>query len=256
MEIGAQIYSLRAQIKTEAGVIKAFEYLKKIGAETVELAAMPKMSEGTLSALSKRTGVKIISSHSSFSDIRKNIKSLIAEHLACGAEYIGISGIPIKYVRSRRGAQKFVKIMNEAASESVKSGIKMIYHNHSFEFKKKYLNGETLFDTLLNGFSENVKFCLDCYWADNAGANVPSLIEKLGEKLSILHCKDLPEGGTVNGYKMCAPGRGILDYAAYLTAAKKVGCRHALVELDECSDPEEELAYGVDALKKIIAENI
>lgn len=249
MRIGVQIYSLRKDLKDVKGVEKIFSFLKDAHSEVVELACMPKMRDEQLAEISKRNGVDIVSTHSNFNDIVNDIDNVIAQHKAYGAEYIGIGSIPIKYLHTKRGVRKFCKLFNAAQEQAQKHGLNLIYHNHAFEFQR--FRNKKVFDIMLEEFSPNVKICLDCYWAYVGGQDVVSLINRIGSRLAIIHCKDYPKGGESNGYKMCAVGDGILDYLNYLKAAQDVGAKYALIELDESPDPEGEIAKSIKHIKTL-----
>lgn len=253
MKIGVQIYSLRKDLKDSVGVKKTFSFLKSVRSQVVELATMPVMSDEELATISQESSVAIVSSHSSFNDIKNNMESLIASHKSYGAEYIGIGSLPPKYMMTKRGVRKFCKIFNEAQKVAEKHGLNMIYHNHAFEFKK--FRNTCIYDILLEELSPNVKMCLDCYWAYVGGQNVCELIQKLGSRLAIIHCKDFPKDGDLNGYKMCAVGEGILNYGEYLKAACSVGAKYALVELDESPAPEKDIESSIKHLENLLSSN-
>lgn len=250
MKVGVQIYSLRKHLTDDKGVAKVFDYLNSVGSEVVELATMPKMTADSIADISRASNVAVVSTHSSFDDIVNNLDALIAEHKAYGAEYIGIGSIPPKYLFTKRSVRKFCKLFNIAQEKAEKHGLNMIYHNHAFEFLK--FRKKKIYDIMLEEFSPNVKMCLDCYWAYAGGQNVEELIAKIGNRLAILHCKDLPNGGKVNGYRMCAVGDGVLDYKKYIKAGQEVGAKYVLVELDESPNPEEEIAKSVKYIKGIL----
>lgn len=250
MKVGVQIYSLRKHLADEKGVSKVFNYLNSVDSEVVELATMPKMTAQSIADISKASKVAVVSTHSSFDDIVNNLDELIAEHKAYGAEYIGIGSIPPKYLFTKHSVRKFCKLFNIAQEKAEKHGLNMIYHNHAFEFLK--FRTKKIYDIMLEEFSPNVKLCLDCYWAYVGGQNVEELIKKIGSSLAIIHCKDLPDGGKVNGYKMCAVGDGVLDYKKYIRVAQDVGAKYALVELDESQNPEEEIAKSVKYINEIL----
>lgn len=247
MEYGVQIYTLREELKTPSMVKGVFKYLNSVGCTVVELAAMPKISVAEIKSLSEEFDVKIISSHSSFCDIKNNIYKLIADHLSYGAKYIGIGSMPLKYTKSKSGVIKFAKIFNKAALIAEQYGLSLLYHNHAFEFKK--LKDTTVFEILMKEFGNNVYFCLDCYWAYVGNQYVSKLIDNLGDRLALLHFKDYQK--TSNGYKMCKLGSGILDFKEYIEHTKKAKVKYALVELDDCANPRDDVQKSLQYLHSL-----
>lgn len=247
MEYGVQIYTLRNELTNISGVQDAFRYIKSIGIDKVELAAMPKAADIDIKKAAMDAGIAIVSTHSDFRDIRKHMPELIRSHFVYGADIIGIGGMPGKYRRSLKGVSKFVEIFNRAADEAARYGMKLCYHNHAFEFEN--VSGTVLFDYLLEHLNRNVVFCVDCYWADYAGQDVVPLLEKVGDRLALMHFKD--STGREKGGKMCALGTGVLNFADYIAAGERLGARYALIELDESRDPRADIRTSAQYLKQL-----
>lgn len=245
MIYGVQIYTLRKELKDEKSVKEVFDFLGSAGAKTVELAVMPDIAPKNLKKISEVNDVSICSSHSNLKEIKGNIYKLIADHLMYGAEFIGIGGMG--KTKSIRGVRKFVKIFNEAAVIAERYGLKMCYHNHDWEFEK--IGDTTAFDIMLKELNTNITFCLDCYWAYVGGQDVPALINKIGNRLSILHLKDYQK--TSNGFKMCELGKGSLNLKEFITCAEKQGTKYSLVELDDSDDPMSEIKNSIKYLNTL-----
>lgn len=247
MKYGVQLYTLRDQIKDAQGLSDTFSFLHQCGCETVELASMPPVTTELLVQLSANNQVGICSSHSSFKEINKNIVSLVTTHMAYGADFISMGGMPHKYTRTIRGIKKFAKLLNQANHEAKKQGLRMCYHNHAMEFEKR--KGVPIFDILLEEMEPDVGFCLDCYWAHVAGQDVNKLIEKIGNRLFLLHFKDCME--TKNGPQICRLGQGNLDFVSYIQQAEQLGVQYCLVELDDSNNPKEDVRLSLEYLRQL-----
>lgn len=251
MKYGVQIYTLRDELRDIDGVKTAFAYLRRIGIDCVELAAMPSdAADIDIKRAADNAGISIISSHNDFAAFKKDMESLIRTHFVYGTDIIGIGSMPGKYQNSLKGAEKFVRVFNKAADEAARYGMKLCYHNHAFEFKEQ--SGTTLFDYLLENLNQNVVFCIDCYWADYAGQDVAALLEKVDKRLALLHFKD--STGRDRGNKMCALGEGTLDFPQYINIAERLGVRCALIELDTSDHPREDLKRSAKYLESIQKE--
>lgn len=251
MEYGVQIYTLRDELKNITGVKNTFTYLKSIGINCVELAAMPPdAADIDIRKVADDTGISIVSAHNDFGALKKQMNALVRTHYVYGTDLIGIGSMPLKYQKSLKGVDKFVRLFNKAADEAARYGMKLCYHNHAFEFQT--VSGVVLFDYLLENLSNHVVFCVDCYWADYAGQDVAALLEKVGKRLALLHFKD--STGKDKGQKMCALGEGTLDFPRYIRIAEKLGVRCALIELDTSENPRADLKISAEYLKGIKGE--
>lgn len=119
--------------------------------------------------------------------------------------------------------------LNSAAGEAAQAGMRVGYHNHSFEFHHRV--GEvTAYEHFVSLLEPGVVLEVDVYWAAMAGQDVPALLERLGDRVAALHLKDgasLHDPFAGDGY---APeqldqrplGQGVLDVPGILAAAPHV----------------------------------
>ena len=90
---------------------------------------------------------------------------------------------------------------------------------------------------------------VDVYWVKNAGVDPVEQINKLGERVRLLHLKDL-----AGADKKFAPvGTGSLDFKSILAAAEKQGVRYGIVEQDQSynQSPLESIKTSLENLKKL-----
>lgn len=80
--------------------------------------------------------------------------------------------------------------LNLAGKNLSKSGIKLLYHNHNVELQKVN-STSTAYDVLIDSTDpEYVNFELDTYWMADGGADLYSIIDKLGDRLEYWHIND------------------------------------------------------------------
>lgn len=241
MKFGVQLYTLRNEIKNEEELKQTFAFLGQIGMPSVELACMPKTDANVLKALSAQNGLEIASSHNSLFDLKWRQKQLIQSHKIYGAAYIGIGGMPPKYRKSKKTVLRFIEKYNRLALQYAQAGIKLVYHNHAFEFSK--LEDTTIFELMCRNFNEHVGFCLDCYWAYAAGENVEACMNRLGTRLDILHFKGCKM--VAGACKITPLVDGVLDFQRYLQLGAKCGVTHVFIELDESENPKQEVEQSL-----------
>jgi len=127
--------------------------------------------------------------------------------------------------------------LNAAAAEASSAGVRLGYHNHSFEFRHR-IGEVTAYEHFVSLLEPAVALEVDVYWAAMAGQDVPALLERLDGRVVAVHLKD---GGSVRdpfaggGYEaeqidQLPLGKGILDIAGILGAARNVD--YDVIEFD------------------------
>jgi sugar phosphate isomerase/epimerase len=116
-----------------------------------------------------------------------------------------------------------------------RAGLQYAYHNHAFEFAPEP-DGTIPYDVLLERTDPDlVKLEIDCGWMVVGGRNPIDYIERYAGRIPLLHVKDflpaLPADGGRPGPRYGAElGRGTIDYAPVLAAARAHGLEHYYVE--------------------------
>jgi sugar phosphate isomerase/epimerase len=128
--------------------------------------------------------------------------------------------------------------LNRAADTAGRFGLRVGYHNHSFEFHHRF-DGCSAYDLFVSRLDPRVVLEFDVYWAAVAGQDVTALAAMLGPRLCALHLKDGRPGhdpfetGTsydASSLDQQPLGRGALPIAAILEATPS--CEFDVVEFD------------------------
>jgi sugar phosphate isomerase/epimerase len=122
-------------------------------------------------------------------------------------------------------ADELVTIMNTLGEKCFNAGIKLLYHNHDFEFKPM-ADGTVIEEILLEKCNpEWVNFQMDLYWVTKAEASPLAYFEKYPGRFKAWHVKDMDSVGNF------APvGTGKIDFAKILAAKAQSGMEFYLVE--------------------------
>ena len=152
----------------------------------------------------------------------------------------------LEKVRSwERNPQRHAELLNRAGEASKAAGIKMGYHNHSFEFEQQ--EGKTGYETLLSlTEADLVAMELDLYWAVNASQDPVTWFQNHPGRFSMLHVKDMGSDGS-----MVDVGRGTIDFAELFTYADSAGFEHYFIEHDNPSDGINSIAYSYNSVNNI-----
>jgi sugar phosphate isomerase/epimerase len=117
--------------------------------------------------------------------------------------------------------------LNEVAAKAKDHGLTIGYHNHHFELESR-IGGRHALEVFAEHLDPAVVLEVDTYWAAVGGADVPALLERLGDRVVALHVKD--GDGSLDNTAQVAVGAGMMPVPAILAAAPD---SLAVVELDD-----------------------
>lgn len=254
-KVALQLYSVREEMAKDMD--KTLGAVKAMGYDYVEFAGYYGRSAEEVKALLDKHGLTCMSVHQG--------PNLFLEEGQKAVDYIKTLGVKYSvipwYERSRlAGTDKWeetIESFTKIGKLLKDNGIKMLYHNHDFEFETedgKYLL-DILFDTMPK---ELISPQFDTGWVTYSGENPAKYIEKYAGRVDIIHLKDFTAkklksgpvyaliddsgvakgGGTLeeNGFSYKALGDGMLDVKAILEAAEKCGTEYIVVEFDRSPD--------------------
>ncbi len=198
-------------------------------------------------------GLKTPSMHLDMITFRKNLKATLDAVAPLGVKYLALPAL--QDINDRRNLDDYKRLcdeFNRFGEQMSTYGMAFTDHNHGFEHAD--MGGVKPMDFLLqNTDPKNVKFELDIFWMAAAGADPKDFLARYPGRFKLMHIKDASEpvrfkgdGGTPDQWmavfsKMADPGTGVFDIAGILTAAKKSGVEHFLLERDLTPTPVETL---------------
>ena len=188
---GLQMYSVRDITKSDLkGAIKK---VAELGYKYLEFAGFFDNSAEDVKAWMDECGVSCSGTHSPWLDLKPDrILETIKYHKTIGNPHYIIPGADLSTLEK---IEEFVNVMNFAQPILAAAGITLGYHNHSGEFQVMPW-GSTIHSELEK--RTNILFEIDTYWAFNAGIDPIATMERLKDRIKVIHLKD--------GY---ADGRGM-----------------------------------------------
>ena len=191
-------------------------------------------------------GLTAISAHMGMVTL-ENADQLIADVKAAGITYFVIPVPPMGMFTVDPATQtlgmngtsdELVTIMNTLGEKCHKAGLKLLYHNHDFEFVP-LADGTIIEDILLEQCNpEWVNFQMDLFWVTKAKADPLAYFEKYPGRFKAWHVKDMDTEG-----KFAPVGTGSIDFKSILAQKEKSGMEFYLVEQD--------LTFGLDPMEAI-----
>jgi sugar phosphate isomerase/epimerase len=239
--VGLQLYSLRDQLpKDVSGVIakiaaagykevEPFGYSKKAGFWGLD----PKAFNNLL----KANGLTTPSAHYDMNQFfgsgkTENLEAYIEAANATGQSHIIIPSINGEFIKTVDECKAVADKMNKAAEICKKSGLKLGYHNHNFEWRP--IGDTTFYDTVIDNTDPKlVAMEMDIYWVVRSGKDPLELIAKHPGRYEFVHIKDMDK---TNKGLNTEIGSGSIDFVKILSKAKEGGVKHFIVEQENYID--------------------
>ncbi|SDB34530.1 Sugar phosphate isomerase/epimerase [Flavobacteriaceae bacterium MAR_2010_188] len=256
---GLALYTVRDDMSKDAkATLKAVADAgyKNIEAAGYENGKFYNMTPKEFKKLLDELNLKPISTHQG-SVTMENADAMIADVKAAGFKYFVIPVPPMGMFTYNAEARSMgmkgtvadlTKILNTLGEKCQKAGLKLLYHNHDFEFKKNEEGIVPIEYMLENTDPKYVNFQMDLFWVTKAGASPVAYFEKYPHRFKIWHVKDMSEDGVF------APvGTGTIDFKNILAQKELSGMKYYMVEQDNTFDlkPLEAIKISHDGLKKI-----
>ena len=234
--VGVQLYTLRTVIDERP--LEVLQALEQVGFRECEVI---QGNMGKIWDSLKQTRLKPVSLHLDTAMFTRDQGKLPAA--LEDAKKRGFSYVVCPYIAPQdRGGVDVIKrlaeTLNKAGETCAKSGLKLAYHNHAFEFEPA--GAGTLLDVLLDSSDPKlVTLELDIMWSRVGGVNPVSLLQKYGKRVTLMHLKNVAaEVGPQFNEKVPREafrevGNGAVDIPAVLRAAAKAGVQHYFVEQDQ-----------------------
>lgn len=225
------------------------EKIAEMGYKGVELAGdTGGMNARELKAFLDGLGLAVAGSHTPIEQIAEDVQPAIDFALEVGNKFVVCPYLGDNWRENAEGYIKVAKILEKAGAKCKDAGLRMCYHNHSFEFTK--FDGEYGFDILYaNSDPELVQLELDTYWVKNGGEEPVEYINKYSGRVPLIHLKDMKDD---ENRSFAEVGTGTLDMNAIFEAAQKAGTKWYIVEQDVCpGSPLDSAKISIENLKKM-----
>ena len=189
--LGIQLYSVRGECKKD--LVKTIETIGKMGYEGVEFAGYygwdkkPKEFRKLLDD----NGLRCCGTHTAVPTLLGDALKRTADlHNALGNRFLMVPSLPRQYRGNTR--EKWLataKLFSDIAEKAKPLGMRVGYHNHSYEFKKLD-SGETGWDVFYSNASPDVLMQLDTGNCMGGGGDPLAILAKHGKRAATVHLKE------------------------------------------------------------------
>ena len=256
---GLALYTVRDAMGEDAKV--TLKTVAETGYQNIEAAGYKdgkyyNMSPEDFKTYATELNLNTISTHQS-SVTLDNADVEMAHAKAAGFEYFVVPIPPMglfKYDQATSsmsmtgGAKNLAEILDKLGERANAAGLKLLYHNHDFEFMKD-ADGIVPIDYLLENCNPQfVNFQMDLFWVTKAGADPLAYFEKYPGRFKMWHVKDMDDQG-----RFAPVGNGTIDFAMILSEKDKSGMEYFMVEQDKTfnMEPLEAIKVSRKAIEEI-----
>lgn len=258
-DIGLQLYTLRKAIAKD--LPKTLEEVAKVGYRQVEPYGFPSPQSIEMIKRARDLGMKVNSSHFTWDSLlnpqKKGMRPF--DEVLENAHNLNLTDLVVPYLHNQDrkdlpAYQRTAEKLNLGAEQAAEAGVRLAYHNHAFEFKPMQGN-KTGFDIFVDSFSQKMHFEVDVFWVKLGGIEPTDLLQKLNNRVSQLHLKDLQKGSVCPNFGKVEPeafeeiGDGMVPIIPIMRLAEKLGIKHCHVEQDHSPDPIKSVRKSINFLK-------
>jgi sugar phosphate isomerase/epimerase len=257
-KIGLNLFLLQALMKTSTA--KTLADVAKVGYKDVESVGYSNgLFYGEKPAILRRflinEGLTMNSGHiqlgSDYSDEKGTIyndwERAIADAATVGQSYMVLGWIAPEFRRNLNDYKKLAHQLNKCGEECQKYGIKLLYHNHDFEFTTM----ETLMPyNVLMRYTEAdfVGFELDTYWASKADVKLSAIIEANKDRFPIIQLADMSKTPDKECIEL---GKGSLDVKNVLALLDMAGTKRIYLGQNISENPLASIETNLKYLRQI-----
>ncbi|WP_459192458.1 sugar phosphate isomerase/epimerase family protein [Halosimplex sp. J119] len=196
------------------------------------------LSADELAAKLDELGLDVTAAHVDLDKMEADAASVVEKHETIGSDGAVVPWLGAEHFESRDAAEDTAERLENVAANLADHDFPLHYHNHDHEF--------VAFDDT-NGyevFAESCSLLLepDVGWIETAGHDPVELLERYGDRIEIVHMKDMDDGD------FCEIGEGDVDMQACADTARDVGAEWLVYEHDQPEDPAASIDHGAQFL--------
>lgn len=230
---GIQLYTLRDYIQTAEDFDSTLARLAKMGIHDVQISAIGDIPAEIQRDILNKYSMKVCITHKPIDRMKNDLDNLLHEHEIIGCHDIGIGCAPSDARDNSGSVRAFIKDLNAIGENMAKRGFHLYYHNHAFEFYRLADMNKCMMDLLLEETNpEYVGFIPDVAWADYGGQDPVELLEKMEDRVKVIHFKDYMFDE--NSVRRFVPlTKGVVDLKACYDAACRLEIPYIMYEHDD-----------------------
>ena len=240
--ISLQMYTMREHTKTWEDFNETVKKLHEIGFEMLQYSIADSFNPIEVKKVFDEYGMINDSVFCPALLLEENASKVIEQCEIFDTKYVRIDAIQRSLTDNPSGYKMYAHYLNEMSKQYKNHGIKLVYHFHSFEFRR--FGNLAGIDILLNETDpEAIQIIPDTHWIHSGGRNVTEFLEEYKDRFDYVHVKDFAIGTMGDRWEArpieFAPvGEGNLNWNPIINLCKKLCVKSYAIEQD--------LTYGRD----------
>jgi len=232
IRIALQLYTLREPAKADlAGTLKK---AREMGWEYVQWSGMPDLSAEKIRQALDAAGLKAMAVHVGMEGFEKDFDGSAAFWKTVGALDVAPGSMMKDCLNTLDAWLRGAKRLDAIGARLRAVGMRLSYHNHSFEFEKFPGDERFKLDILMESTgAKNLNAELDTAWVFNGGADPAAYIRKYKGRCPLIHVKDIAAAVPAKGKVQFKPlGQGALNWKEIFAAGRESGVEWYIYEQD------------------------
>jgi len=229
--IALQLYTMREPAKKD--LPDTLKQVRAMGWKYVQWSGMPALPAEESRAALDAAGLKAVSAHVGVEGFEKDFDESVRFWKTVGVQALGPGGMMKDCKATLEDWMRGAKRLDELGAKLRAAGIRLSYHNHSWEFEKFPEDPRCKLDILMEATgAENIFAELDLGWLLNGGADPATYIRKYKGRCPMVHAKDLIPGKDGAKAKLVPLGQGALNWPEIFAAGQEAGIEWYIYEQD------------------------
>jgi len=226
LPVAIQMWTVRNEIADD--LKGTLERIAETGYHGVELWFPEFPSVGKLKKMLGNCGLKVISAHIPFVDLRDDFLAVADYHKELGNTNLTIPSIPALLRESENDWVQRVEEIGVIARKAKDAGFQLAYHNHAVEFEN-CIGDVEVHDYIFEKIDVDVlNVELDTFFIADVGKDPAEYIRRYKGRSSLLHIKE--KSKTPGKNQNAEVGYGTIDWDSVFAAAEESGVEWYIVE--------------------------
>ncbi|MBR4295264.1 MAG: sugar phosphate isomerase/epimerase [Clostridia bacterium] len=231
--VAVQLYSVREEAQKD--LKGTLEKIKEMGYDGVEFAGLYGYEAADIKKMCEDIGLVPISAHVPLNELLADTEGTIAKYILIGCKYIAVPYLAEELRPGRDMWDTTVENIRMIGEKCKDRGVKLLYHNHDFEFVK--IGEEYALDMLYNTVSADLlETELDTCWVNVGGEEPASYIRKYSGRAPIVHLKDFVGRKSENMYELIGIEKKVVGGTAFELRPVGYGCQDFYNIIGACED--------------------
>jgi sugar phosphate isomerase/epimerase len=226
--IALQMYTMREPAKKD--LADTLKKCREMGWQNVQWSGMPNLPAEKIREALDAAGLKCIAAHIAIEDFEKDFDANVKFWKTVGANDIAPGGMMKDCKESLEAWKNGCKRLDTVGAKLRDVGMRLSYHNHSWEFEKFPGDDRPKLEILLQS-TTNVNSELDVAWAYHAGVDPAAFIRKYKGRCPTLHIKD-GVNKEKNKFEFKPLGQGEVKLLDVFAAGRETGAEWYIYEQD------------------------